>query len=272
MFKFITHRSFGVNLLVAIFLVIIIVFIFFASLGFLTKHNENIKVPSLLGKNLGDAKKILESQGFTAAIQDSVYVDTAAPLSVMRQSPDADAEVKVHRTVYLTINRGVPPLVEMPDLRGFSFKSAQLYLQSLGLKPGETTYIPDIARNAVREQLYNGQPISPGTKINMGSAIDLVLGNGLGEENMNVPDLVGMTVAQAKLFLSNKNISLGAVLMETPVTDTENAYIIRQSPLQFSQTADGGMAPNQIKAGQVMDIWISPKPPSLDTSANTGNQ
>ena len=42
----------------------------------------------------------------------------------MRQSPDADAIVKSDRTVYLTINRAVPPQIDMPDLRGFSIKSA----------------------------------------------------------------------------------------------------------------------------------------------------
>ena len=46
-----------------------------------------------------EAKKILESQGFDVEIQDSVYNDTAAALSVLRQFPAADEIVKVNRTV-----------------------------------------------------------------------------------------------------------------------------------------------------------------------------
>ncbi len=271
MFKFITQKSFGVNLLAVILLIVVIIFLFFSSLGFITRHNENKKVPSVVGENVDAAKKILEAQGFETAVQDSLYIDTAAPLSVLRQSPDADEDVKINRTIYLTINRGVPPLVEMPDLRGFSFKSAELYLQSLSLKLGDTSYTPDIARNAVKEQMFNGNPISPGTKVNMGSAIDLILGSGLGEEDINVPDLVGMTVAQAQLYLSNKNISIGAILPESGVTDTSDAFITRQSPLQFSQGADGQNTPNQIKPGQLMDIWISKTPPVKDTTANSPN-
>ncbi|HXL55899.1 MAG TPA: PASTA domain-containing protein, partial [Chitinophagaceae bacterium] len=195
MLKFITHKSFLVNLLTIILVILLLVFIFFSLLGKITKHDETQRVPSVVGKTYDEAKQILESAGLEAGIQDSVYIDTARALQVMRQSPDADAVVKADRTIYLTINRSVPPQIDMPDLRGFSLKSAQLYLQSLGLKVGDTTYVPDIAKNAVKDQLFKGDPIAPGTKINMGSSIGLVIGNGIGEETMNVPDLIGMTVA-----------------------------------------------------------------------------
>jgi beta-lactam-binding protein with PASTA domain len=41
-------------------------------------------------------------------VQDSIYVDTIAKGTVLRQVPDGDATVKISRTVYLTINRQVP--------------------------------------------------------------------------------------------------------------------------------------------------------------------
>ncbi|MEP7319088.1 MAG: PASTA domain-containing protein, partial [Panacibacter sp.] len=166
MFKFITNKSFFVNLLVIILAVLLLVFLFFSLLGLITRHGETQKVPSVTGKSYDEASKIIQAAGLEVSIQDSIYADTANPLQVMRQSPDADEEVKAGRTIYLTINRAVPPLVEMPDLRGFSLKSAELYLQSLGLKTGDLTYVPDIARNAVKDQLLNGNSIAPGTKIN----------------------------------------------------------------------------------------------------------
>ena len=102
----------------------LIVFIFFSLLGKITKHDETQKVPSVIGKTYDEAKQILEAASLEASIQDSVYIDTARALQVMRQSPDADAIVKSDRKIYLTINRSVPPQIDMPDLRGFSLKSA----------------------------------------------------------------------------------------------------------------------------------------------------
>ena len=266
MFKFITHKSFLVNLLVIVLIVLVLVFAFFSLLGVITKHNEYQKVPSVVGKTYDEASQILKTANLEAVIQDSVYEDTARALQVMRQSPEADATVKSDRTIYLTINRAVPPQVEMPDLRGFSLKSAQLYLQNIGLKIGDTTYVPDIAKNAVKDQKFNGNSIEPGTKINMGSRVDLVIGNGVGQSLMSVPDLIGMTVAQARNYLGTSNIELGSIIPDGTVTDTENAFVIKQNPGPYSEIADGETVPNKIRPGQIMDIWISATPPVRDST------
>jgi eukaryotic-like serine/threonine-protein kinase len=275
MFKFITQRSFFVNLLVAVALILLIVFLFFISLGSITRHNETIRVPQVTGKSLADATSFLEKEGFKVSVQDSVYIDTLSPLAVVKQSPESEELVKINRTIYLTINRAQPPLIEMPDLRGFSFRSAEMYLQSLGLKLGDTSYTPDIARNAVKDQKLNGKTIEPGEKIPVGTSIDFVLGNGLGNTELTVPDLIGLTISQAKDYLSGDNISLGVVIATSAIQDTANAYIVKQNPAPETQLPDGTTAHNHIRAGQLMDVWISTAPPakdSTDTQSTQDNQ
>lgn len=267
MFKFITQRSFAVNLLVAVALLFLIFFLFFISLDSMTRHNETIRVPPVTGRSLGDATSLLEKEGFKVSVQDSVYIDTLEPLAVIKQSPESEELVKVHRTVYLTVNRSQPPLIDMPDLRGFSFRSAEMYLESLGLKVGDTSYTPDIARNAVKDQLFHGRSIEPGTKIPMSSSIDFVLGNGLGETQLAVPDLVGLTVSQARDYLSGDNIGVGVIIASGPVADTANAFIVKQNPAPVSQLPGGETVHNRIRPGQLMDIWISTTPPVRDTTA-----
>jgi beta-lactam-binding protein with PASTA domain len=267
MFKFITQRSFAVNLLVAAALLFLIFFLFFISLGSITRHNETIKVPQVAGKSLSEAISFLQKEGFEVSVQDSVYIDTLPPLAVIKQSPESEELVKIHRTIYLTVNRASPPLIEMPDLRGFSIRSAAMYLQSLGLKVGDTSYTPDIARNAVKEQLFHGSAIEPGTKIPMSSSIDFVLGNGLGETQLAVPDLVGLTISQAREYLSSDNIGLGVILTASAVSDTANAYIVKQSPAPTTLLPTGETMRNRIRAGQFMDVWISATAPVKDSTA-----
>jgi beta-lactam-binding protein with PASTA domain len=247
--------------------VLLLIFGFFSVLGTITKHNEVKKVPNVIGKTYEEAKQVLEAAGLEAGIQDSMYVDTARALEVMRQSPDAEAVVKSDRTIYLTLNRAIPPQIEMPDLRGFSLTSAKLYLQSVGLKMGDTTFVSGAAKNAVKEQQYNGEEIMPGTKINMGSHVDLVVGNGIGQETISVPDLLGMTVSQARAYLSSSNIELGEIIPQGSVTDTENAFVIKQNPPPYSTNASSGeTVKNKIRPGQILDIWISTTPPQPDSS------
>jgi eukaryotic-like serine/threonine-protein kinase len=268
-FKFITKRPLWANLLFGIGIAIILVVLFLQSLDWLTRHGKTLSIPAVTGKTYADAQKILEEKGFDVEIQDSVYNDTAAPLTVLRQFPDADALVKVNRTVYLTINRAVPPVIEMPNMEGLSFRSAQIALQQYGLKLEDTVYRTDFAKNSVLEQQYNGQRIKAGTKIAQGSKITLVLGSGLGNEEFGVPDLFGQTLGDARVLLESNGLNLGSVLPAELQSNT-SAFIVRQSPDHL--TPDG--RPNRIRQGQFIDIWLQlEKPPDrqVDTTGNNPN-
>ncbi|MGI8634909.1 MAG: PASTA domain-containing protein [Segetibacter sp.] len=264
MFKFITHRPLWASIVVVAILATLLVLVFFGSLDFLTKHGQYQKVPSIVGKNINTARQLLEDKGFEVEIQDSLYIDTFPKLAVIRQTPDGDATVKVNRTIYLTINRAQPPLVEMPNLVGFSLRNAQMYLENLGLHLGDTSFRPDIAKNAVLEQLYNNQPIKAGTKIFMGSTISFVLGNGIGNLEIGVPDLIGKQYSQARSFLKSMDINFTPVF-DADVTDSAHAYVTKQNPTKYGQGNDGARRYNRIKPGQTIDIWLSTQPLPLIT-------
>jgi beta-lactam-binding protein with PASTA domain len=262
MAKFITSRPLWVNILTGVILALAILLLFILSLQWLTHHGNSRTVPSVTGKTFEDAKKFLEKEGFDVVIQDSVYVDTLPASGVIRQVPDADATVKVNRTVYLTINRAVPPLVEMPNLVGYSIRNAQMVLKNMGLRIGDTTFKPDFARNSVLEQLYEGNNIAPGTKLRQGSAISLVLGNGVGQYEFAVPVIVGYTLGQAKALLGSNGISIGSVVADPGVTDTLNAYIYWQNPSRY----DEDRKVLHIRSGQMMDVRVSAQKPDADST------
>lgn len=261
MFQFITKRPLWVNIIAGFFVMVFCLFLLYLFLGPLTKHGKSRTVPNVVGKSFDDARKILNDQGFETEVQDSIYVDTTAKGSVLRQIPEGDAVVKINRKVYLTINRYVPPEVEMPNLIGFSFRNAEMQLKNMGLRIGDTTFKPDFARNSVLEQHYKGLPISPGTKIRQGSEIDIVLGDGVGNLEFAVPDLIGMTFGHAKGLLEANGLSFLVVLPDAGVTDTLNAYISWQNPPRF--TADGKKT--KIRPGQTMDVKLSLERPVVDS-------
>ncbi|WP_298413388.1 PASTA domain-containing protein [Hydrotalea sp.] len=267
MFKFITHKPLWVNILAAIGIILVVLFVFIEMLSFITRHNETEKVPSVIGQNIQSAAQALTAKGFQIQVIDSVYDNTIGALAVAKQSPDAEAQVKRGRTIYLTVNRAAAPEVTMPNLIGFSIKSAQMYLQTLGLKMGDTAYKPDIARNAVLEQRYNGSSIKPGTKLPVGSVISFVLGSGIGSGEYQVPDLIGLTLAQARNQLNSLNINIGSIVPMDNVSDTVNAFIVKQIPEVFTEASPGVKVHNVIRQGQVVDVFISSTPPPARDSA-----
>ncbi len=265
MFKFITSRPLWFNLLVGILLALGIFAVILLSLSWLTSHGKASTVPSVTGKNYEEAKKILKKAGFDVEIQDSIYVDTVKPRTVIKQLPDADEIVKYNRTVFLIISRAVPPLVEMPNLIGYSYRNAEMVLKNLDLKIGDTTFKPDFAKNAILEQQYNGMVIAAGTKIRKGSTISLVLGDGVGKREFTVPVIAGMEFCKAKEILEANGIVIGAIVTDANVADTCNAWIYKQNPERF----DEGKRIQRIRSGQTIDVWLQvDKPAKIDSTRN----
>jgi eukaryotic-like serine/threonine-protein kinase len=262
MFKYITSRPLWVNILVGIGIVIAVFVVFVFSLNRITHHGEAKSVPSITGKRLSEIQPLLEKEGFNLVIQDSVYYDSLPPTMVIRQVPEADDVVKINRTIYVTINRTVPPDVPMPNLIGYSFRNAEMILKNMGLRLGDTTFKPDFAKNSVLEQLYKGQSISTGTKIRMGSTVSLVIGSGIGNADMAVPKLIGLTYDEAKILLETNGLIVGSVIPDPLVKDTANAFIYKQSPL--SRTEDGFQV--RIRPGQMIDVWLSVEKPVVDST------
>ena len=262
MFRFITKQSFIVNLLVALVLAFLLGFLFFQSLGWITHHGEYLKVPSVTGKNVNEAVDLLEKEGFEVVITDSLYNDSLPLNIVKKQLPDADATVKVNRTVFLNVNPTTLPMVNMPNLEGLSYRFAVDKLSKNHLVLGDTSYRPDFMKGSVLEQNFKGKKIPAGSKIRWGSSVDLVIGGGLEAQKIPVPSLIGLTVSDARDILKDKGIILAAILTIGPITDTSSAYIFKQNP----DVTTLSNLPAYIQPGQTMDIWIQAEKPVTDTT------
>lgn len=262
LFTYLTRQPFWVNLLAAFLLVFLIGFLFLQSLSWFTNHGAYLKVPDVKNQNVENAIKILESQGFEVVIQDSIYSDSIPRYTVIKQLPDPDATVKVNRTVYLTINRATPPEITVPKLEGLSLRFAYDLLRRNHLRLGDTIYRPDFMKGSVLEQQYNGSRITAGTKVPWGARITLIIGGGLQVEEMPVPELVGLTFAEARAILETKGITLASIIAMNSVKDTAAAYVYKQNPPRFDID---GTTPLTIRPGQTMDVWLSPVPLDSDS-------
>lgn len=246
--------SFIFHLFLVFCLCVVLYLVFFSSLGQLTKHGDDRKVPALAGMDVRAATKLLESQGFEVRV-DSTYIPGKPALLVLDQLPDVGDVVKHGRTLFLTVNKTVPPQTPMPNLVNLSFRSAALILASNRLVLGDTTYRPDIAEGAILEQLLNGVSIHPGQMIPQGSRIDLVIGDGLGNTELNVPDVIGMSYPEAVALLNASGLMITS-LFDGDVTDTAMSKVYRQIPNAINDIG----APARIRQGDFLELYIGQNP------------
>lgn len=255
MSKFISYlktKSFRTNIIAAIVTVVIIILAAFFSLRYYTKHGQGLNVPAVKGLSFTQAVSKLEGLGLRYEV-DSVFVMDSPPGIVIDQDPEANTFVKDNRTIYLTVNVAMAPNVKFPDIEFKPLRQAQALIESFGLKLGDTTYKSDQARDVVLEALFGGQPIKAGESMPKGSRIDLVLGDGRGNEEVDIPSLIGLTIDEARFALKNgAMLSLGNVYYEGEITDTANAVIVKQDPFLTDSVA-------KVKIGTPVNITLSNK-------------
>jgi len=238
--NYLKTKSFRINLLLIVVTIFIVVMITFFSLNLYTRHGEGIPVPQLKGLQIEKAMEVLKEQGFDYKI-DSVYVLDQQPGAVVEQDPDPGTNVKENRTIYLTVVTRLAPPVSLPDLTPYTYREAVATLSNYGLKVGDTIYKADIARDRVLEVRFSGQPIAAGSKIPKGSKVDLVLGNGEGASQVDIPDLVNQDLDAAKFVIKNGGLTLGKITYQGAITDSANLVVVAQMPMKTDSVSK---APN----------------------------
>lgn len=221
-------KSFRLNLFGAIGTVVGIVLIAFFSLSFYTRHGEGIPVPTVKGLSIDQAMSLLKDQGFGYQV-DSIYVPGKSPGTIVEQDPEAGTNVKAGRVIYLTMVTRLSPPVALPDLTDQNYMEAVATLQNYGLEVGDTTTKPDIA-NHILEVHFAGQIIKPGTKIPKGSKLDLVIGNGQGASEVDIPDLVNQDLDAAKFAIKGAGLTIGTIEYQGSITDSTSLTVVAQYP------------------------------------------
>ncbi|MFN0201276.1 MAG: PASTA domain-containing protein [Bacteroidia bacterium] len=231
-------------------------FVFYAFLPLYTQHGEAVLVPDVRKMGFQDADRKLSKADLDFEVSDSVYIPGTPPLSVIKQYPDPLSVVKPGRTIMLTLNKRVPPKVKLPKVLDMTVYNAKATLESRKLTIKSIEKVPDIARNAVLKVLVNGKEIKEGTEVAQGTAVTLIIGEGLKEVFVKVPDLVGKTYSEALSILQTSSLGLGSV--EYQVGGGPSGRIFRQYPLSEEDS---------VKQGWPIDIWISGTP----TESEEGN-
>lgn len=217
-----------------------------------THHNRSYAVPDFKNMALDDAIKIIEKKKLKYEIFDSLFVTGKEPGTIIDQHPKPGFLVKKRRTVFFTINASAPEKIGMPNLVGITLREGKARLESHGLILGVLSYRYDISKNVILEQRNSGRVIQPGDSVHKGSFIDLVLGKGLGNDSEVVPDLIGLTVEQAKYKLAEAMFSLGATVPDGSfdINDpTIVPFIYKQKPVN-----DAGI---RVPLGSTITVWLS---------------
>lgn len=237
----------------AVAAVAVLVFALFSMLNVITRHNQELEVPSFIGLSVEQAQAIADANSFRLEVTDSVHIPRMEAGAIYKQNPIMGSKVKKNRRILLTINATAPKMVKMPSLVGHSLRQALSELSSSQLKIGKLIYEPDLATNNVLEQLYDGRPIEVGKEIPTESVIDLKVGQNEADSVTFVPNLLGKPYGIIKDYLIDNSLNLGKVFFDETVAtfqDSLSAFAYKQEPSVFERDT-------MVWLGTPVDVYFS---------------
>lgn len=212
--------------------------------------SENITVPNVVGKPVEVAETTLKKLDLKVSV-DEIASDDVPSGQVISQTPAAGTNVKARRIIHLTVSKGGSAML-IPDLKGLTLEQAKERLDKMGLTLGavENGNDPDKPSDVIISQ----SPES-GAKATKGTRVNIVINM---KQKVHVPNVVGMTLADARNTLLSMKLSVGTInASDGTSTDDSNAIIISQDPAGGESTSSNvvnltvGKKKSQTKTGTV---------------------
>ncbi len=182
-----------------------------------------VTVPNFVDQPLDNAQRIAESAHLTLQVSDQVYSADAPPNTVVSQDQPAGKVVKQGRMINVAVSLGAE-IVIVPDVERRSLLEARLLIDQARLRIGDL-------RETFDEQVKGGfvieQDPQPGARVERGRGINLVVSK--GPQRLDMPNLVGRPLADARRLLQDMGVTLSEV-RSTTATDMAPGIVVEQSP------------------------------------------
>lgn len=205
------------------------------------------RVPAVVGLPFDQAVAALEKAGFHGVRGETRYHRTVAKDAILQQDPPAGSLQKRGIDVALAVSGGQRSAT-VPDVAGLSQQQARLAIENAGFQFGPTT---ERTSDQPRSAVMDSDPAA-GEVIPLPAVVRIAISQ--GPATLQVPDLTGRTVADARSTLEQLGLRVGAVTRDTSSFQPENT-ILSQSP-----------GPGQaVSAGGHVSLRISrfPPPPTI---------
>lgn len=248
MFKLFKDKKFYKNVFLAGFVLILLFVGWLKYLTIYTNHDDFILVPVLFDIEISSLDSLVYSYGLRYEIIDSIFDKSKLKGVVVNQDPLPNTKVKQNRKIYLTINSLQTRKVYFPDIYDLTLRQAVRNLKINGLEVGKLIYRSDLATNKILNYKVNGINIEIGQELYHGTTVDLVVGKGLSNEKILVPNLIGLLKTEANIILKSTSLNIGLEYFNPAVVDSNSATIYKQYPTY----TDG----KEISIGSVLDLYF----------------
>jgi serine/threonine-protein kinase len=198
-------------------------------------------VPDVTRMPYDKAVRALEKSGLEAKKSYNVrYLTDVKSNVVIDQLPSAGSRVKPGRNVYLVLNKREKPSFAMPDFYGRPEDEARQTLARLYMSVGDVQV--RVVSNSDDDGKVLSQSVPPNAMVKAGTVVSLIIGKlqeePAGMKRVVVPDVLGMSLDQAKATIAENGLVAGRISYEYSAILVPNT-VISQKPAVNTFTSSG---------------------------------
>jgi len=185
-------------------------------------HGREVTMPNLVGINVSEASRILQSRGLVLRVADRIYSDQ--PINaVVRQTPTSGLLMKVSQQAHVVLSLGQRQL-QIPLLEGNSLRASRIELLRAGLQVGEVSGVT-MTTPVDTVMIQNPKP-------GAGAAtprVDVLVSQGPRETAYVMPHLTGLNEIEAQHRLDVAQMRRKVNYVTAP--QWPHGAVIDQSPM-----------------------------------------
>ncbi|NLB88827.1 MAG: PASTA domain-containing protein, partial [Syntrophomonadaceae bacterium] len=171
---------------------------------------SEVVVPDILGMDIKEAKAELEKNNLKMTVIHEEFNDEYDVDEVISQDPKGGMKVKEGREIKVVISKGVE-LISIPNVVGQTIADAELTIRNEGFTVGAITKTYD---SKYPENTVISQDPTSGTKKPKNTTINLMISQGEPPQRIEMPQLIGLTLNDARNKLQENNLILGEIKKE----------------------------------------------------------
>ena len=225
----------------------------YLTLTLIIKSEDTVIVPELEGKDVVYALELLTELELNTKVKGSEYTTDIPKNHVVFQEPQPGSEIKKGRDVKIIISKG-PKTVSMPNLIALSMQQANIILEENDMCQDtlSRTYSDKIDKDGIIAQVP-----AAGAVVARGACIDLLVSKGARPGAFKMPDLAGLTLADALQSIEKINLTIGQLKSAYQKSKPRN-IIVEQEPVSGQRVIIGSPVsllinrePQKARSGQL---------------------
>jgi beta-lactam-binding protein with PASTA domain len=219
-------------------------------------HGREVAVPNFRGLTPSEAERVAFEHGLELSRSDHFYSPTIPAGRIVSQQPEPGTRVRRGWRVQAAESLG-PQLIDIPAVLGMSSRAAEINIRRRGLELAASAELPT---PDAPPQAIIAQTPSPGARDVASPRVGLLYAVAPPEPAYAMPDLTGLTLAEATALVSGSGLkTVSATSSTAPNSNAPNSRVT-PAPLSPTTAIVVGQSPaagTRVTAGASVSLQLS---------------